>query len=197
MPDTDIDPPTQDVALEHDLFGFDGPALLRRIFVDAFATDSYQNILSSLIQFPIFVHGYPGGDNDPPETTPFPHKLTIVSHEFKRDRFLKLHLPAIHWQGETSLIGINPPFDPSKMAEIEEGDRLRGFGAWQKDIYGVGTALAAKRKVRGWDEEQFKESVISKLPDGRVREQIEALMFLSDRGQDLTVLFGGRLPWEG
>lgn len=173
------------------------------MFVDRFATDSYQNILLSLIQFPLFVQDFQSHTSTSPGFTEspqrlFPTKLSIVSHDFKRSRFLDLHVPALQWYGETTFIGINPPFDPVKMAEIEEGDRLRGFGAWEKDIYGVGPALAGKRLARGWDEDAFKAKVLNKFGDETLRNQI--LHFVALRagyhGNELGKRYEEKLPWS-
>ncbi|KAK4946632.1 hypothetical protein LTR10_014484 [Elasticomyces elasticus] len=197
------------VAIERNLFGLETspPSLHQRMFVDRFATDSYQNVLCSLVQFPLYVAEYrrrklqTEDDADPVTAAKagggidvvFPSKLTIVSHEFKRSRFLDLHLPAMRWGGEMHYIGSNPPFDAVKMAEIEIGDRLRGYGAWEKDLYGVGEVLSRKRKVRGWDGEVFRREVLMQLP-GDVRTEVEGVVFYQG-GQDLTALYDGRVPW--
>ncbi|KAK5043641.1 hypothetical protein LTR84_011355 [Exophiala bonariae] len=190
------------VALEQQLFGSKDPALSQRMFVDRFATDSYQNILCSLIQFPLFVQELQGhacslSTKESPQAI-FPNKLIIVSHEFKRARFLDLHAPALQWFGETKFIGINPPFDSVKMAEIEEGDRLRGFGAWKKDIYGVGPALADKRLARGWNEDLFRARVLAKFSDESLRNRIFHFVALRQRyhGQDLSKSYEEKLPWS-
>ena len=196
----------QQVAMEHNLFGLETtPSMLRqRMFVERFATDSYQNILLSLIQFPQFLREmdtnsdsrYIGQSAPLPDKNHFhfPTKITIVSHEFKRSRFLDLHLPAMHWTKETEYIGINPPFDSLKMAEIETGDRLRGYGAWEKDMYGAGELLAKKRKARGWDGEEFRREVLDRFPVDEVRKEVDDLVFWKD-GDDLTRLWNGKLPW--
>ncbi|EXJ89734.1 hypothetical protein A1O3_02801 [Capronia epimyces CBS 606.96] len=215
-----------DVAVECGLFGLETspPMLQPRLFVDRFATDSYQNILCSIIQFPLFVRQLlekrvqPSSLVSSPSSTSgstlissnlnttttttaantvtplFPTKLTIVSHEFKRSRFLDLHLPAMHWAGETRFIGINPPFDRVKMAEIETGDRLRGYGAWEKDLYGAGELLAAKRKVRGWDEEQFRREVLDHLPSVECKMQIENLLSWNG-GACGTIRYPDQMLW--
>ena len=173
------------------------PSLRSRMFVDRFATDSYQNILFSLIQFPLFAREMLHGSNNsyPDEIVlSFPNKLTVVSHEFKRSRFLDLHLPAARWARTTEYIGINPPFDATRMAEIETGDLLRGYGAWRNDVYGVGELLAKKRKARGWDEEDFRRGVLERLPAGDTRSEIEGLLLWSDE-KDLTKFYEGKVPW--
>ncbi|KAI1608947.1 hypothetical protein EDD37DRAFT_132812 [Exophiala viscosa] len=200
------------VALERNLFGLETspPSLRQRMFVDRFATDSYQNVLCSLIQFPLSVAEYQrrlsteGGDDPghvsaamgPKVDVVFPSKLTIISHEFKRSRSLNLHLPAMRWgeNRETHYVGINPSFDAVKMAEIEVGDRLRGYGAWEKDLYGVGELLSRKRAVRGWEGEVFRLEVLQRLSLS-VRAEVEAVVFFEGK-QDLTALYDGRVPWE-
>ncbi|KEF62885.1 uncharacterized protein A1O9_00859 [Exophiala aquamarina CBS 119918] len=185
------------VALENGLFGNPDATMLRRVFVDRFATDSYQNILMTLIQFPLFVQESLGSNNiNKAGRALFPKKMTIVSHEFKRARFLDLHLPALHWHGETTFVGLNPPFDPVKMAQIEYGDKLRGYGAWEKDIYGVGADLAKKRTTRGWNEEKFKGAILSRLPTDSLKTELQDFVGLRDCGQNLAETYQARLPWE-
>lgn len=177
------------------------------MFVDGFATDSYQNILFSIVQFPLFAQGIqnvtaplsdaapftPSSSIQSPHTT-FPTKLTIISHEFKRARFLDLHLPAIHWTRETQYIGINPPFDEAKLAQITSGERLRGYGAWEKDLYGVGELLTGKRKTRGWSEDAFRKEVLRRLT-AEVRLQVERMVVWKGYG-DLAGLRAGSVLWE-
>ncbi|KIW28479.1 uncharacterized protein PV07_08141 [Cladophialophora immunda] len=219
------------VALEHDLFGLETtpPTLRQRSFVDRYATDSYQNILCSLVQFPLFVQQLQSrnltkatipppptpqsaptrtptqnvDDDDDDEKqggettrTPFPTKLTIISHAFKRARFLNLHLPALRFPLQSTVyVGINPPFTPVKLAEIEEGDRLRGYGAWEKDLYGAGEGLSKKRDKRGWDGEEFRREVLERFGNGKRKGELEGLVFW-DGGMSGTTLWQGSVPWE-
>lgn len=158
-----------------------------------------------MIQFPLLCAAYAGQTQIVPSQTPeqfpaaAPHKLTIVSHAFKRARFLDLHLRALRWARDTNYIGIDPPFDAVKMAEIETGDRLRGYGAWEKDLYGVGDGLAGKRLKRGWHEDDFRTCVLETLPEGggREREQVGGLMaWRPGDGDGSTSLYPGKLPWD-
>ncbi|KIY02656.1 uncharacterized protein Z520_01121 [Fonsecaea multimorphosa CBS 102226] len=217
------------VAVEHDFFGLDTspPTLRQRIFVDRYATDSYQNILCSLIQFPLFVQQLqsrespqatiPSSSQRAPSITAaqdadenakqdhqpiegpfhFPTKLTIVSHAFKRARFLHLHLPALRFPPESTVyVGINPPFTPAKLAEIEEGDRLRGYGAWEKDLYGAGEGLSNKREKRGWGGgEKFRTEVLARFGDRSCRRELEGLLAWCG-GVDGMTLWQGGVPWE-
>ncbi|KIW10905.1 hypothetical protein PV08_10204 [Exophiala spinifera] len=242
-----------DVAVEHDFFNVDTTAtttgidtatadatqsslrLRDRIFVDRYATDSYQNILSSLVQWPIFVEGFksktssssssteksksalPGGGG---ETRPndigavsWPSKLTIVSHDFKRSRFLDLHLPAIQWPSSSvEYVGIDPPFDEVRMLEIQEGDRVRGYGAWRDDLYASGHLLSSKRVKRGWDPDVFRRDVLDRFShgttspppppsssdnndDGDTRSALEKVVFWNQTTTG-RVLTGEDVPWS-
>ncbi|KAJ9496788.1 hypothetical protein H2202_007862 [Exophiala xenobiotica] len=212
------------VATEKNLFNLDTtpPSLRQRIFVDRYATDSYQNILLSLVQWPLFVRrlelissdststssklplpseqstcGGGGGEMPMPA---WPTKLTIVSHEFKRARFLELHLPAIAWnREETVFVGIDPPFDKTRMAEIEEGDRLRGYGAWKGDLYGVGEGPRGKRAKRGWDGDAFRREVLERLGGVgvslSVREELERVVFWGGGGEGRLLMERVNVPW--
>ncbi|KAL2414929.1 hypothetical protein ABEF95_003145 [Exophiala dermatitidis] len=197
-----------DVAIERNLFDLETspPTLRPRMFVDQFATDSYQNVLFSIIQFHLFIRERYGAGlslssscsttnaTDLPECR-YPTKLTIISHRFKRSRFLDLHVPAMRWAGQTFFIGIDPPFDAEKMAEIEAGDRLRGYGVWEKDLYGAGELLSAKRKTRGWDLQRFRREVLERLASVEDRIKLEQLLFWNG-GEDGRLRCPYKMPWE-
>lgn len=137
------------------------------MFAETFATDSYQNVLLSLMQYPIFARQHlqnhashlPSGTSTPL----WPQKLIIISHQFKESRFLDLHIPAIQAPiHDVDFVGIDPPFDEEKLAQIIEGDRLRGYGVWKDDPNGTGNLLREKRVSRGWDATAFIDQVIKK-----------------------------------
>jgi len=198
--------------MARDLFGLETrpQKLRRRLFLERFATDSYQNILFSLLQFPAFVQTLlqTNGDGDSGAgatanafSTPnsgarsnaFPSKLVIISHEFKRARFENLHLPAMKWHGQTRYIGINPPFDQQRMVEIEQGDRKRGYGAWEKDLYGNGSLLCQKRLSRGYDLKKVHDQVLQYYDEETKRTLVE---LLSWNGSSIKEVFPKPLPWE-
>lgn len=128
--------------------------------MDRYATDSLQNILFPLIFFPIFVNSIP--ESRPPglplqQLPIYPHHLTVVSHAFKRRRFIALHLPALRYPvaaERMKYIGLDPPMTESKRAEVEAGELGRGVKAWEQDPYGVGEILMEKRRTRGWTTER-------------------------------------------
>ena len=69
-----------------------------QVFLEERATDSYQNVLFSVLGFRRRT-GY------------YPERLTIVTHAFKNERFLHLHSKALKWPAErVKVLGINPPF---------------------------------------------------------------------------------------
>lgn len=71
---------------------------LSGIATEEYATDSYQNLLFSIIKFWQLTGSYP-------------HSITVITHAFKESRFLELHAQAIHWPAERIRVqGINPPF---------------------------------------------------------------------------------------
>jgi hypothetical protein len=116
--------------------------------------------------------------------------MTVISHGFKRRRFLDLHIPAIRFPlSRTAYIGIDPPFEPARMAQIEDGDRLRGYGAWERDLYGLGEVLRGKREKRGWEEETFRAEVLDRFA-GEARRLVEGVLAFQGRDDD------GRAPWE-
>ncbi|KAJ9247305.1 hypothetical protein DTO280E4_854 [Paecilomyces variotii] len=128
-----------------------------RIIAETHATDSYQNVLFSLLRFRLYTGRYPD-------------RITVVSHEFKRRRFLDYHFPAIGWiprtiaenassmqgwEGEgcrVHFVGINPPPEITSPESLVEGEEKRGVALWEKDLYGTGPKLVEKRRKRGWGD---------------------------------------------
>ncbi|KAL2814191.1 hypothetical protein BJX63DRAFT_393174 [Aspergillus granulosus] len=109
-----------------------------RMTAETRATDSYQNVLFSILHFRKL-------------TGIYPDQVTVVTHEFKRERFLECHFPAVAFDlNRVRLIGINPPEEVTPLSELVEGEEKRGIGLWRADRYGVGTELAGKRAKRGW-----------------------------------------------
>jgi hypothetical protein len=112
----------------------------------------------------------------------WPQKLVIVSHDFKRSRFLDLHVPAIKAPLEIiEFIGIDPPFDHEQLRQVVEGDRLRGYGAWEQDPKGNGRLLSDKRALRGWDIELFQRDVLDPAPyDDDLKKTLRAIVEARD-----------------
>jgi len=109
------------------------------------ATDSYQNLLFSIIEFRKRVHHYP-------------NTITVITHAFKSDRFLQLHGPAIRWpQDRLRVLGINPPFSQSELEQVQKAEHENAFALFRKDPHGNGRPLDDKRRERGWDERRLRD----------------------------------------
>lgn len=68
------------------------------IILEENATDSYQNIIFSIITFKSYYHAYP-------------KYITVIAPSFKRQRLINLHAKAMRWpQSQIVLHGIDPPF---------------------------------------------------------------------------------------
>lgn len=68
------------------------------ILLEERATDSYQNLLFSILLFRQ-TYGY------------YPYQFVIITHAFKQDRFLDLHAKDIRVPlNRIRILGINPPF---------------------------------------------------------------------------------------
>lgn len=185
---------------------------LHHIFVEGFATDSFQNILFSLLSYPKFVQEcynhsvgmLPVSTVVQPEIPLSPRHLIVVGHEFKRARFEELHLPALRYPTDSSrftYIGIDPPFDEEKMQEIKDGDAKRGYGAWRADTYGTGALLAGKRVARGWSQDRMEDLTRSwaeqvkgqRNSNEETREQFEKVIAFVEGTEKH---FPDRPPWS-
>ncbi|RHZ53132.1 hypothetical protein CDV55_102673 [Aspergillus turcosus] len=138
----------QNLAKDNDYFSYASRIDPDRVIAETSATDSYQNVLFSLLRFRSYVGAYP-------------KRITVVTHEFKRQRFVECHFPALGLRtsfsgGEgrascsTAVVGINPPEEVTPLASLISGEEKSGIGLWRRDPYGVGEELAAKRVKRGW-----------------------------------------------
>jgi len=120
----------------------------------------------------------------------YPHHITIVSHAFKRRRFLELHVPAIQWGvGRVSFVGVDPPEEVTPRRVLEEGEAREGWGRWVEDLYGVGDGegLGGKRVRRGWGG-RYSGVVVG--------EGVRGLLEWGWGGTGREVFMGG-LPWGG
>jgi Uncharacterized conserved protein len=140
---------TQNLVQDNDFFNMAHQIDLERIIVEPLATDSYQNILFSLLEFRLCT-GY------------YPEFVEVFTHQFKSTRFLEYHFPAIGLlpnlpaavtagSRDANVWGIDPPEHVTPQESLITGEALRGIGLWKKDLYGVGEELASKRKDRGWE----------------------------------------------
>lgn len=150
-----IDSISQNLARDNKFFQHQSEIPTSRIIVEPHATDSYQNVLFSLLQFRL-------------HTGVYPRRVTVVTHEFKRARFVECHFPALGFLPITSrstaeeistterdtarvaVIGINPPEEVTPVESLVRGELKSGIGLWRSDPCGVGPELSAKRRKRGW-----------------------------------------------
>jgi len=112
----------------------------------------------------------------------WPENITIVSHEFKRRRFLDLHVEVARWpRNRVVFVGIDPEYmimgsenwDQGRAEEVLKGEKERGFAAWEKDLLGTGSELRGKRARRNYwkvpqvwfesDEDRLKSAIRSRL----------------------------------
>lgn len=137
-----------------------------RILLEEHATDSFQNLLFSVLLFRR-------------TTGHYPTHIRVITHAFKAKRFLDLHAPAIMWPpAHIQVQGIDPVMSGDEREETVHGEEKFGYAPWLGDPLGTGKVLAAKRKNRGWDEaeadqltEELEESV-KDLFHGRVSAQL-------------------------
>jgi hypothetical protein len=194
----------RDLALVNDICGHRA-SLASRIWVDDNATDSFQNVLFPLLLFKLHAARSQNFeapiDDNTKECRTFPEHMTIIGHEFKRRRFEDLHLPAVRWPTDPrrfKYVGSDPPMDAEKRMEVLEGEMQRGYGAWQKDLYGAGDVLANKRMARGWtmDKNKELETTMNRVWQySGFKENILALL-LWNGGPTRKELYTGRLPWD-
>ncbi|KAL4784762.1 hypothetical protein BJX76DRAFT_356748 [Aspergillus varians] len=169
------------LAKDNAFFGYASIIDLTRMTAEMYATDSYQNVLFSILHFRLC-------------TGIYPRRVTVVTHEFKRKRFEECHFPAVGMAGpgRGRVVGINPPEKVTPLKELVEGEEERGIGLWGVDSYGVGEVLKGKRMKRGWID-----GVEMGLWVGVGLEPIVEELVNWDGGSDVTEWFPRmmELPW--
>jgi hypothetical protein len=141
-----------------------------RILLEERATDSFQNLLLSILLFRSTVGAYP-------------KNVRIITHAFKAKRFLELHAPAIRWPQERIQVqGIDPVMSSAELKDTLRGEETVGYAPWKLDPFGTKEVLKGKRKQRGWEDSVTEE--LSENCEGSVKELLG--------GVDPSVL----LPWE-
>ncbi|RFU30955.1 hypothetical protein B7463_g5383, partial [Scytalidium lignicola] len=160
-----------------------------RVLIEDQALDSFGNVVFSVLKFWKFCNHWP-------------EHITIISHEFKRDRFMELHLRAFRWpKVKANFLGINPSYmnkdardwDPKRTEEVRKGELERGYHAWVEDLWGIGEKLKEKRKQRNpWrvTQEFFLSS--------HDRERSGVITSFNDYGDGYTeeALHDVKQPWE-
>ena len=86
-----------------------------------------------------------------------------------------------------------------KRLQVLNGEMLRGFGAWQKDMYGTREILVSKRMSRGWSDERKKEvemDVSRGWQHSIFKNSILDLLSWNG-GANGQEIYPNRLPWDG
>ncbi|KAK4627080.1 hypothetical protein CLAFUW4_04404 [Fulvia fulva] len=149
-----------------------------RFGLEQLATDSYQNLLFSVIRFRQLTGDYPTN-------------ITVVTHAFKERRFLELHAPAIKWPHHRIRVqGVNPPFTLDELNFTQRGEHERAYRFFAADPYGVRMPLLQKRLERNWNTDKAHVFLGWKL-----EPQIIGLLEWQG-GVSGCETFPRRLPWE-
>ncbi|RDL37569.1 uncharacterized protein BP5553_05002 [Venustampulla echinocandica] len=174
--------------------GFEAGGELRsKIVCEEKALDSFHNLLFGILGFR-------------EEAGRWPEMITVVSHAFKRDRFVDLHVPALRWPTERfRFLGVDPPYMVEGTEEYDEGRAVRtrlgeregGYVQWESDGQGAGDVLKGKRQKRNaWEVERVW------FVDGqkRVKSGVKSVI-LNVEGKDGVaveeeVLLDESQPWE-
>ncbi|KAF1845246.1 uncharacterized protein K460DRAFT_105477 [Cucurbitaria berberidis CBS 394.84] len=139
------------------------------VLLEEQATDSFQNLLFSILLFR-------------KTTGRYPTNIRIITHSFKAKRFLDLHAPTIRWpKDRVQVQGIDPVMSSTDLESTLRGEEQNGYAQWKKDPLGTGELLSGKRRQRAWDE-----SVAGELVEG-LEASVEELL----QGSIPT-----ELPWE-
>jgi len=161
--------------------------LRERVRLEEKALDSFGNLVLGVITFWR-------------ETGRWPKSIVVISHEFKRARFLDLHVKAMRWPKQKVMFeGVDPAFmvvgsevfDEGQAKSVRMGEKERGFRPWEVDLYGMGEWLREKRKERNFwggdgklfaNEEERRRSGVVTWVDG-------------DTGEE-GLVSGATQPWE-
>ncbi|KAG6494082.1 uncharacterized protein C57A10.07-like [Zingiber officinale] len=104
-----------------------------RALTEEHARDSFENLLFSVCCFRELTGSYP-------------QNITVISYDFKRERFAQLHRPAIGFP-EGSFFYIGTPAAPGAQEAAEKGEAL-AMAQFQEDPYGCFGTLHRKRLTR-------------------------------------------------
>ncbi|GLU07048.1 hypothetical protein SLE2022_240260 [Rubroshorea leprosula] len=138
-----------------------------RALTEEHARDSFENLLFSVCRFRELIGTYP-------------HNITVVSYDFKEERFAHLHRPAIGFpESRFSFVG-TPPSLNSREAALKGEALVRA--QFQEDPYGCISTLLRKKLGRN----PFRRTI--PYPEGC--PEIEPLFRYCG-----TAPYRGSLPW--
>ncbi|KAF2675442.1 hypothetical protein BT63DRAFT_420631 [Microthyrium microscopicum] len=121
---------------------YNGISLQDHVHLEEYATDTFQNILFSIIRYGR-IKAY------------YPDEVMVITHAFKKDR-VQLHCEAIQWTRRFTVHGIDPDFDVAERTQVEALERRNAHEPFVNDPYGVGLVLSGKRHARGWSDSQLE-----------------------------------------
>lgn len=154
--------------------------LQERTVAECWATDSYQNLLFSIIYFWKTVGRWP-------------ESITVITHAFKQDRFLQCHADALRWpRGKIRVQGINPPFTDEELRDVMRSE-AKCKKQFEQDPYGASEPLAGKRQQRRWDGKAM-EGVLGSVLDEDVKAQLKKLLEWKG-GSSGKEIYPHILPW--
>lgn len=150
-----------------------------RMTTENYALDSFQNLLFSIARFYEF-------------TGTYPQKITVVSYEFKKNRFVDLHTHAIRWPSNKLMPGGSYRFnyvgiddEGSVAAKLHD----TAYDLFEIDMYGCYGRLLEKRRHRNWGRRL--EPYTSTAP-----ELAGLLDWCPAINSRLRGLYPGWLPWD-
>jgi hypothetical protein len=183
-----------DLCVDNDFWGLENPGavqLRERVVLEERALDSFGNLVYGVLEFWRRVGCRP-------------ERVEIVSHGFKRKRFMELHVKAMRWpEGRVYFLGIDPGYmvegnvewDRERAEEVLKGELARGFGLWEQDLRGTGEVLSGKRMGRDyWGNGTTR--LLFESEEERKRSGIRAEILTFGNGMVEEVLKDEKQPWE-
>ncbi|KAI0295861.1 hypothetical protein B0F90DRAFT_1637318 [Multifurca ochricompacta] len=143
-----------------------------RVTTEDAALDSFQNVLFSIARFREITGAYP-------------HRITVVGHDFKRRRFEQLHRLALRWPNLHFTYDGIPLHNEADEREGTAGELANAFNPYSTDLYGCHAPLVQKRAGRNFHARTHGYHVGA--PE--LRELLEWCP------RDGTQIFSGALPW--
>lgn len=111
--------------------------LKHRILTEEYARDSYENLLYGIARYYEI-------------TTQYPHHITVIGFQFKRDRFVSLHRTALRIpESMFTYIGIDPVnLTRTEYNTILNGELHNSYNLFINDPYGCNQLLHRKKYQR-------------------------------------------------
>lgn len=153
-------------------------SVMERCYTEEYARDSFENVLFSIARFKQI-------------TTSYPARITITGFEFKRHRFMNLHLKTLQFDMEhVGYFGIDPqpPYDRDSkqrrlyFEDLKRAEYKHAVVEFEKDPLGNGPVLGAKKRSRN--------------PFGRAHQYEETVPELELFFGDFLRLNGVITPWS-